>query len=80
LLPLQAIHVPPAAPRAVALQHEVRAKAATLQNPPAQSAIHFEEGEKIDEEALKTLVRGRRTLNKPTAGERSDDETQNRNT
>src|SRR4030095_15287095 len=36
-LPLQAIHVPPTAPCAVALQHEVRAKAATLQNPPAQA-------------------------------------------
>jgi hypothetical protein len=53
------------------------AKGATLKDPSGlfnssldgntRRAIDFREGEKIDEEALKTLVRAAVTLNKPTA-------------
>ena len=53
------------------------AKGATLQDPSGlfnsgldgntRRAIDFHEGEKIDEEALKTLVRAAVTLNKSTA-------------
>jgi hypothetical protein len=53
------------------------AKGATLKDPSGlfnssldgntRRAIDFREGEKIDEEALKTLVRSAVTLNKPTA-------------